>query len=179
MLKLDTNKLIRQALGDFVDPKTANKIQRYADLYDELTGVGYNVEEPEQNTDKISRLIALEVASRALRYTPIDTGRLRKSLYVRGYKGGMVVGYSAPYAIYVHEIAENAHSFPTKYKFLEDAAIEVISQYDNLPVEIRIEYKPLRVFIGRNISNGESLVVSYNWNKTIRTMIQTYLNSGR
>ena len=62
-----------------------------------------------------------------LRYTPIDTGRLLSSLYIKADEVDKIrIGYDlniAPYAVYVHEIP-NIHLNGTRHKFLEDAIID-------------------------------------------------------
>lgn len=53
--------------------------------------------------------------------TPVDTGNLKNSGYVRKEgKLGVIVGFSAAYAIYVHENLE-AHHDTGQAKFLESA----------------------------------------------------------
>ncbi len=55
---------------------------------------------------------------------PRDTGFLANSRFVRVEDGGgeitLELGYTAPYAIYVHEDPTARHRAPTKWKFLED-----------------------------------------------------------
>jgi len=68
---------------------------------------------------------ALKIKADALPLTPIDIGNLRQSAYVEMLDGpsGPVaeIGYTAAYAVYVHERLELAHKSPTQAKFLEEA----------------------------------------------------------
>lgn len=107
---------------------------------------------------KIAELVFKE----AFRLTPMKTGNLRKSMYVRPYKDGYVVGYDAEYAVYVHEIGFYTHKPPTQYKFLEDAGYNVYSsmrkQASQLGITLNMEYEPLRLFIGVTKAPGKSLM---------------------
>lgn len=57
---------------------------------------------------------------------PVDTGHLKSSAFTRGEGEGknfiVIVGYTASYAIYVHENPNAFHLPPTQWKFLEDPA---------------------------------------------------------
>lgn len=57
---------------------------------------------------------------------PVDTGYLKSTAYTlkKGYalRTVVYVGYTASYAIYVHEILTARHTPPTKAKFLEGVA---------------------------------------------------------
>jgi hypothetical protein len=96
------------------------------------------------------------IMKRAIKYTPVKTGELRKSIYIKNIGSGVAIGYSKDYAIYVHEIGFYYHKSPTKYKFLEDAAFEVALE-TNTPYRISISYDPLEVYV--NVPNlGADLV---------------------
>lgn len=96
------------------------------------------------------------IMKRAIKYTPVKTGELRKSIYIKNIGSGIAIGYSKDYAIYVHEIGFYYHKSPTKYKFLEDAAFEVALE-TNTPYRISISYDPLEVYV--NVPNlGADLV---------------------
>lgn len=61
--------------------------------------------------------------------TPVDTGNLVGGAFTRniggsGFYADIVVGYLAAYAVYVHEILDNAHKEGKKAKFLEGPARE-------------------------------------------------------
>lgn len=118
---------------------------------------------------KIAELIFKE----AFRLTPMKTGSLRKSMYVRPYKDGYVVGYDAEYAVYVHEIGFYTHKPPTQYKFLEDAGYNVYSsmrkQASQLGITLNMEYEPLRLFIGVTKAPGQSLMKIKKNEKKTRT----------
>jgi hypothetical protein len=66
---------------------------------------------------------ALEVKKRSLELTPVDTGNLRQSAYTRSYgfltEVGAEIGYTASYAVFVHEV-KAAHR-TGQWKFLETA----------------------------------------------------------
>lgn len=87
-------------------------------------------------------------------WTPKDTGNLRNSFYRRGTE----LGYTAPYAVYVHENSNNLHSPPTRYKWLEDAAIQTATECSFIG-RIGITYEPLAIHINSNqgstLYNGE------------------------
>lgn len=69
---------------------------------------------------------ALHVAGRSLELVPVDMGNLRASQFVRFEKQGHLfsgmVGYSANYALYVHEIPfpYASHGFEYNIKHAED-----------------------------------------------------------
>jgi hypothetical protein len=80
-------------------------------------------------------LLGTEVVTRAMRKTPVDTGYLRASRYVlkpshvaAGSPFEVVVGFSAPYAIFVHERDRNYTV--GEWKFLSKAFAEVTSGAD-------------------------------------------------
>lgn len=54
---------------------------------------------------------------------PVDTGNLKNSAFTRasgkGMKTDVFVGYTAGYAVYVHEILENKHRMGKIAKYLE------------------------------------------------------------
>ena len=57
----------------------------------------------------------------------------------------------------MHEIGENKHVFPTRYKFLEDAAYEVLNEYTEeggSVFPLKITYNPLAVYIGDRDAPG-------------------------
>ena len=87
-------------------------------LRKEVTGI--------QNRSKAGfRKAALLVRERSVRQTPVDTGNLRNSAYTEVYEGtimhgpGAIVGYTAAYAPFVHEIDKNYRK--GNWKFLENA----------------------------------------------------------
>lgn len=79
--------------------------------------------------DLVINKMAVDILAKALRYVPVDTGRLRDSAYIKKQGDVVAVGFNCPYAIYVHEVAYNRHKKPTKYKFLEDATYEIKNKY--------------------------------------------------
>lgn len=111
-----------------------------------------NFKEVVQDVATIGALIM----RKAIEYTPVKTGELRKSIYIRNEGSGIAIGYSKDYAIYVHEIGFYQHKLPTQYKFLEEAAFEVALETDT-PYRISISYDPLEVYV--NVPNmGAELV---------------------
>jgi len=83
--------------------------------------------------------IAYEIGKRSLYYCPIDTGKLKSSFSIKNltYKDEddtlweaysvKYDGHIAPYAVYVHALVDKWHIPPTRAKFLEDAALDVIN----------------------------------------------------
>lgn len=91
-------------------------------------------------------VIADKIIKIAQYYAPVKTGYMRRNIKRKFEEGHVCIVSEAPYSIYVHEILENRHAFPTKAKFLEDAAIEVKTELGNF--DVSIEYTPvLRVWI--------------------------------
>lgn len=88
-----------------------------------------NRESLNNEIDLVINKLAVDILAKALRYVPVDTGRLRDSAYIKKRGDVVAVGFNCPYAIYVHEVAYNRHKKPTRYKFLEDATYEVMSKY--------------------------------------------------
>lgn len=91
-------------------------------------------------------MLASEILKRTLIYAPVDTGKMRDSVYIRSLSGGITIGYSVDYAIYPHEIGFYSHKGLTRYKFLEDAAYEVANEM-NTNYVITITYSPLAIYI--------------------------------
>lgn len=84
--------------------------------------------------------IAAQRAARPI--TPVKTGNLRRSYYVRREEGtGLHTrvrwGNTASYAIYVHERVELQHRHPTQAKFMEATIKRLI--HSGLPVQIAKE----------------------------------------
>jgi hypothetical protein len=71
---------------------------------------------------------ALVVKRRSMQLTPHDTGNLKGTCYTKliEHKGMPVaeIGYTAAYAIYVHEINRNYKKPGTQWKYLETAMKE-------------------------------------------------------
>lgn len=118
-----------------------------------------DIQEEIEDSDKIKKLFAEIVFKEAFKLTPVDTGDLRKSMFMESYKDGYVIGYDSDYAIYVHEIGFYNHKPPTQYKFLEDAAYDsYIRLKDKVGnISIRMTYDPLRCYIGVTKGPGNSL----------------------
>lgn len=107
---------------------------------------------------ELSAQAAQLIRDRAIEYTPVDTGTLLYSQYLFPYEQGWELGYACEYAVYVHEISFNKHEPPAQYKFLEDAAYEVQNEFKEVygvSIPIKIEYDPLRIFIGVTDAPGE------------------------
>src|SRR5690242_969348 len=68
----------------------------------------------------------LYLLNKTLPLTPIDTGGLRASGFVEkngtGFKTQVTVGFTQPYATFVHERMDLHHAAPTQAKFLESAS---------------------------------------------------------
>ena len=110
------------------------------------------------------------IMKRAIEYTPVKTGELRKSIYIKNIGSGIAIGYSKDYAIYVHEIGFYYHESPTKYKFLEDAAFEVALE-TNTPYRISISYDPLEVYV--NVPNLGADLVTIKAREKVNRLIST------
>lgn len=89
--------------------------------------------------------LARAIYARALHYTPVKTGNLKKSAVLEVLSDRATIRYTAPYATYVHEIPA-LHKRPTQYKFLELAAVE-IGLGSGIP--ITISYNPLELYINQ------------------------------
>jgi hypothetical protein len=55
--------------------------------------------------------------------TPHLRDTAKTETYIQGDQIVVAGSYATPYAVYVHEILENHHIWPTKAKFLEDPAM--------------------------------------------------------
>lgn len=116
---------------------------------------GDNVKDKSTMMVYVSMIIEL-----TLKYTPVDTGHLISTLYIKDYtnKDGeraTEIGFDCDYAKYVHEIGFFYHEPPTRYKFLETAALETAERF-GLIYSLSMSYSPLRLFI--NDSNkGENI----------------------
>lgn len=75
-------------------------------------------------------------------WTPKKTGNLLNSFYRRGN----TLGFTAPYATYVHENSNYLHKPPTRYKFLEDSAIQAATECGFIG-RISITYEPLAIYL--------------------------------
>lgn len=69
--------------------------------------------------------IGKAILGRAIELCPIKTGALRKSGTIIQNGDSVIIGFYAPYAIYVHEDMNNYHPVG-KAKFLEDAVQEIL-----------------------------------------------------
>lgn len=135
---------------------------------EEKESEGFDPAEQDVEFENPYEVLAFMILKRALVYTPVDTGFLRNSAYIKKTKdGGYEIGYTADYSTYVHEIGVNRHKGKTQYKFLEDATIEGIESYVEsgygVP-PVNIQYKPLRIFIGEGDNPGKSIYRITNYN---------------
>lgn len=104
---------------------------------------------PSESDIEADTIIAKRILERTLYYTPVKTGRLKSSIKIKEENSHINITVESDYGLYVHEILENKHTFPTKAKFLEDAVIEVKTELGNF--DASIEYTPvLRVWINYN-----------------------------
>lgn len=73
-------------------------------------------------------LAGLFIKGAALPKTPVDTGNLRQSAYVTAFDApggpGVEIGYTAAYAMAVHEIDKNYKAQGTSWQFLKKAVQE-------------------------------------------------------
>lgn len=87
-----------------------------------------NIETSDRDT--LYKFVADQILEVSQRLVPVDTGFLKSTgKVVKNSIGTYSVVYTAPYAVYVHEIIDNRHKFPTQAKFLEDAAWTVLSSF--------------------------------------------------
>ena len=122
-----------------------------SNYYGNLTEALFSYQEAEIPVTNTYMLIAVEILKRSQLYVPIKTGELKNSAYLKNRDGYSEIGYSANYAVHVHEIESNQHKYPTRHKFLEDAALEVWNETPKqlkIGIRIGIIYNPLRLFIG-------------------------------
>ena len=108
------------------------------------------------------------IMRKAIEYTPVKTGELRKSIYIKSVGSGVAIGYSKDYAIYVHEIGFYNHKSPTQYKFLEEAAFEVALE-TNTPYRIAISYDPLEVYV--NVPNMGAELINIKAKEKVNKLI--------
>lgn len=82
------------------------------------------------DTDKRNFIMAVSERMEDLvfRYCPKDTGNLKKSLSIRETQSGVIYSYSAPYAVYVHEIMYRRHASPTRCKWLTEALKQALKE---------------------------------------------------
>jgi hypothetical protein len=73
---------------------------------DAMNAVKRAVKGAETGGIKGFRAAALVVQRRAMQRVPIEYGNLRASAYTRPIEGGAEVGFTAKYAVYVHENTE-------------------------------------------------------------------------
>ena len=85
--------------------------------------------------------LARAIAREAYERTPIDTGRLRKSLGLTEVSSdsSSIVYYDCPYAVYVHERSDAWHDIG-EAKFLENAAVMEIG-YFQITTGRRVEWR--------------------------------------
>lgn len=69
--------------------------------------------------------IGKAILGRAIELCPIDTGYLRKSGTIIQSNNSVIIGFYAPYAIYVHESLEAYHKVG-QAKFLENAVQQIL-----------------------------------------------------
>jgi hypothetical protein len=108
--------------------KSIAKRPKFKDLH-----LNRKIREMEELYDRVEA-IASAIFRLAYYYTPVKTGKLRSRLEIKRINAGHYkVFYNMDdndvYQIYVHEKLENYHERPTRAKFLEDAAVEIINKY--------------------------------------------------
>lgn len=115
------------------------------------------------------QMIAHQILQRSQELVPVATGYLKSTAYINPYGTGYVIGYSAPYAVYVHEVEWAAHKFPTQVKFLEGAAYEIFGEQKTSTGrewDMRIQYDPLALFFDTGTTKGEPLFEQYkDWSQ--------------
>ena len=89
---------------------------------------------------QLKETVASLILLKARVYAPVETGYMRDHITIEYYgENGVCIVSNAPYSVYVHEALDTYYEYPTRAKFLEQAAIEV---YNNLRgmFDISIEY---------------------------------------
>ena len=162
-----------------------SKKRVYKDMFSDILNK-YNENTEENNNDNneeynmLSSLIDMvgeRIFLRAVQYTPVDTGNLRNSIYRKNVGDGIIIGYSADYATYVHEISFYNHKYPTRCKFLEDAAFEVMKELDIMDIcRIGISYDPLEIYIntpgGIDIAKHKEFIDKLSSSKNIKKYVR-------
>lgn len=74
----------------------------------------------------------LAIFREAQKEVPVDTGNLKGSGFTRkikgsGYTAKVAVGYTAAYAVYVHEVLTNAHGRAYNLKHAKDIALGILN----------------------------------------------------
>ena len=82
-------------------------------------------------SDERMRAALQIIADDATQRTPIDTGQLRKSQYIRKVQNeGWVIGNEAPYSLHVHERLDVNHPIG-EAKFIEKAVAAKMTEFLN------------------------------------------------
>lgn len=148
-IEMDNENIVKSLLDKRLLDMYVNELKKDLGKDKEVTNI--------QNTVNNIKNIGAKILKRAIEYTPVDTGKLRESIYTEWIGVGLIIGYREEYATEVHEIAYNRHKIPTRYKFLEDASLEVALE-EKIPYRIGISYMPLEVYI--NIEDrGMDLII--------------------
>lgn len=163
-MKLDINKdeVLKQIVGNdlFNIYKGNIKEQTKETRQQNYNAKGLNKNARGASHKELKVTIAYAIWMRSQYYCPVDTGYMKQTSTIKPYNGGFEILYPASYATYVHEIPYYNHDRPTRYKFLEEAAIEIASQYlqdYKYKVSLKINYYPLALYVGCKTNIGEDL----------------------
>lgn len=98
------------------------------------------------------QILGMRILTRALYYTPVDKGKLKRSYSIDWCDSkhtAVKVVNTCEYSHHVHEIAFYGHKYPTRYKFLEQAALEVAQESQtDIPIKFSLEPGHISVYIG-------------------------------
>lgn len=107
------------------------------------------------------QLLGMRILARAMYYTPVDKGKLKRSYSIDwcdSQHSAVKIVNTCEYSHHVHEIAFYSHKYPTRYKFLEQAALEVAQDSGtDIPIKFSLEPGHISVYIG-DYDKGVSVV---------------------
>lgn len=81
---------------------------------------------PKEDLYELVRSVAYDVFNLSQQLVPVKTGYLKSTGYIKSTSDGWEIGYTAPYAVFVHEIIDTFHAPPTQSKFLQDSLNRVM-----------------------------------------------------
>lgn len=163
ILSLNNDSLVNNALDNYMSNAYASMSQN--DIkYNNYQNTRKKIADQQSISKTVFEVtsIGAKIMQRAIKYTPVKTGALRNSIYLRRIGLGVAIVYDSKYALYVHEIGFYNHKHPTRYKFLEEAALEIALETDT-SYRISISYSPLAVYV--NIPGMGADIVSIKINE--------------
>lgn len=105
--------------------------------------------------------VARLTQERAVYYAPKDTGYLSENIFIEPDGSSYKVISKAPYSVWVHEDTAKHHEFPTRSKYLEDAAVEVYNTYKGIfSISLEIDDNIVTLYID-NPTKGSLIADRY------------------